>query len=100
MGNRKSKPARKTVGYLRVSTVDQNLAKNKADILLFANKHNLGKVRFIEEVASGRTPWRQRRIANVPSSANHSAVRIAPYLFVILKEPAAVAVLSGAAIQV
>ncbi|MFZ1830352.1 MAG: recombinase family protein [Candidatus Competibacteraceae bacterium] len=56
---------RKTVAYLRVSTLDQDIEKNKADILHFANHHDLGKVHFVEEVASGRTPWRVRRIAQV-----------------------------------
>jgi len=56
---------RKTVAYLRVSTLDQDIEKNKADILHFANHHDLGKVHFVEEVASGRTPWRARRIAQV-----------------------------------
>ena len=56
---------RKTVAYLRVSTLDQDLEKNKADILHFANHHDLGKVNFVEEVASGRKPWRERQIAQV-----------------------------------
>ena len=55
----------KTMAYLRVSTLDQDIEKNKADILHFANHHDLGKVHFVEEVASGRTPWRARRIAQV-----------------------------------
>jgi DNA invertase Pin-like site-specific DNA recombinase len=58
-------PAHTTLAYLRVSTLDQDLEKNKADILHFANQHDLGQVRFVEEVASGRTPWRERRIAAV-----------------------------------
>ena len=65
MRNKASKPLRKTVAYLRVSTLDQNIDKNKADILHFANQHDLGKVHFVEEIASGRTPWRERRIATV-----------------------------------
>ena len=55
----------KMIAYLRVSTLDQDIEKNKADILHFANHHDLGKVHFVEEVASGRTPWRARRIAQV-----------------------------------
>ena len=31
----------------------------------FANHHDLGKVYFVEEVASGRKPWRERQIATV-----------------------------------
>lgn len=53
------------MAYLRVSTLDQDIEKNKADILHFANHHDLGQVHFVEEVASGRTPWRARRIAQV-----------------------------------
>jgi len=55
----------KTMAYLRVSTLDQNTEKNRADILNFANHHDLGKVHFIEEIASGRKPWRERQIALV-----------------------------------
>jgi DNA invertase Pin-like site-specific DNA recombinase len=58
--------ARKTVAYLpQVSTREQNLEKNKADILHFANQHDLGKVDFAEEVVAGHIPWRERRIAKV-----------------------------------
>ena len=57
--------AKKTVAYLRVSTYEQNIDKNKADILQFANRLDLGKVHFVEEIVSGRTPWRQRQIAVV-----------------------------------
>ena len=56
---------RKTIAYLRVSTADQDLEKNKADILFFANHHDLGQVNVVEEVASGRKPWRERHIANI-----------------------------------
>ena len=55
----------KTIAYLRVSTVEQNLEKNKANILAFANTQNLGRVEFIEEQASGKMTWRKRKIANV-----------------------------------
>jgi len=41
----------KTVAYLRVSTFDQNIEKNKTEILHFANQHDLGKVHFVEVVA-------------------------------------------------
>lgn len=48
--------ANKTIAYLRVSTLDQNIEKNKADILHFANHQDLGKVEFVEETASGPLP--------------------------------------------
>ena len=65
MADKETSPDRKTVAYLRVSTLDQDLEKNKADILSFANHHDLGKVNFVEEIASGRKPWRARQIAQV-----------------------------------
>lgn len=52
----------RTVAYLRVSTLDQNLEKNKADILYLANEKNLGQVEFLEEKVSGKVSWRQRKI--------------------------------------
>lgn len=54
-----------TFAYLRVSTHDQDVAKNKADILLLANRRALGHVHFVEETVSGRVPWRRRQIAQV-----------------------------------
>jgi hypothetical protein len=42
----------KTIAYLRVSTIDQDIEKNKADILRLANDKNLGRVHFIEEYLS------------------------------------------------
>ena len=65
MADRAVQPTRKTVAYLRVSTLDQDLVNNKADILNFANHNDLGKVDFVEEIASGRKPWRERQIAQV-----------------------------------
>lgn len=57
--------ARKTVAYLRVSTVEQHTEKNKTDILHFANQHDLGNVHFVEEVCSGKTAWRDRLITQL-----------------------------------
>src|SRR4051812_46865613 len=58
----------KTIGYLRVSTGEQELEKNKADILRLANQEDLGRVQFVEEKVSGKVAWRQRRIAEVLDS--------------------------------
>ncbi|MCY4288607.1 MAG: recombinase family protein [Aestuariivita sp.] len=55
----------RTIGYLRVSRETQDLEKNKAAILTFANREDLGRVTFIEETASGRIAWRERKIATV-----------------------------------
>ena len=56
---------RKVIGYLRVSTINQDLEKNKADILTYANDHDLGKVHFVQEVVSGKVSWKRRRIKEV-----------------------------------
>lgn len=55
----------KTIGYLRVSTGDQELEKNKSDILHLANHLNLGKVVFVEEIVSGKVSWKKRKIADI-----------------------------------
>jgi DNA invertase Pin-like site-specific DNA recombinase len=53
----------RVIGYLRVSTQDQDLEKNKADILRHANEKGLGCVEWIEEKVSGMKDWRKREIA-------------------------------------
>jgi len=55
----------KTIAYLRVSTVEQDLDKNKAGILTFANNKDFGKVKFIEEKVSGTKNWKNRKIKQV-----------------------------------
>ncbi len=54
-----------TIAYLRVSTIDQDLDKNKADILTFANDKKLGHVQWVEEKISGKVSWKKRKIATV-----------------------------------
>ena len=56
---------RKNIVYFRVSTQDQDLDKNKADILHFANEKDLGKIEFVEEKISGTVSWKKRKIADV-----------------------------------
>ena len=55
----------RNIAYLRVSTLDQDLEKNKADILHLANEKNLGKVTFVQEKVSGKVAWRKRKIAQL-----------------------------------
>src|SRR5215217_4132038 len=55
----------KTIAYLRVSTDDQDLKKNRADILHLANEKGLGKVHWVEETGSSRISWKKRKIAYV-----------------------------------
>ena len=59
----KSKP--KTVGYLRVSTLDQDTEKNKAEILSLANDKHFGHVEWVEEKVTGKKSWKDRKIKQV-----------------------------------
>ena len=43
-----------TYAYLRVSKLDQDLEKNKMDILKLANEEQVGHVQFVEEKISGK----------------------------------------------
>lgn len=55
----------KTCAYLSVSAVDQDIEKNKADILKFADDRNMGTINFVEEKISGKIPWKKRQIKNI-----------------------------------
>ena len=59
---------RKIIGYLRVSTQEQDLEKNKADILAFANERKLRHVTWVEEKVSGAKTWKKREIAKAVES--------------------------------
>jgi len=58
-----------TFAYLRVSKLDQDLEKNKMDILKLANGEQLGHVQFVEEKVSGKVSWRKRKIADIVDNA-------------------------------
>lgn len=58
----------KTISYLRVSTIDQDLEKNKVDILKLANEKLLGNVIFVEEKISGKVNWKKRKIFDIINS--------------------------------
>jgi DNA invertase Pin-like site-specific DNA recombinase len=68
----------KTIAYLRVSTVEQDLEKNKADILTFANNKDFGKVKFVEEKVSGMKNWKNRKIKGVIDELNTGDRLIVP----------------------
>lgn len=59
--------AARTWAYLRVSTDEQDVKNQRAEILTLANGQGAaGEVQFIEDPAvSGRVPWRTRKIAGV-----------------------------------
>jgi DNA invertase Pin-like site-specific DNA recombinase len=53
----------RTIGYVRVSPEDQDLAQNRADILSLANFKNLGQVEWVEEKDSDTQDWRKRKLS-------------------------------------
>ena len=69
-----------TVGYLRVSTVDQNNEKFRHEILELANREALGKVQFVEEKISGTVDWRKRKLATVLDNCKKGDNIIVPEL--------------------
>lgn len=60
----------RTIGYLRVSTQDQDLEKNKDDILRLANERKLGNVEWVEEKVSGTQDWRKRKLGETIEALN------------------------------
>ena len=55
----------KTIAYLRVSTAEQDLEKNKSDILKLSNEKKHGYVEWVEEKVSGKVSWKKRKLALV-----------------------------------
>lgn len=55
----------RTIGYLRVSTDQQDLEKNKADILFLANEKRLSHVEWVEEKVSGTKDWKKRKLGEL-----------------------------------
>ena len=70
----------KVIGYLRVSTQDQDLDKNKAAILAYANEQRLGPVEWVEEKVSGVKTWRKREIARAVAALQAGDWLIVPEL--------------------
>ena len=61
----------KTTAYLRISTIDQDIEKNKADILNLAHEKQLGNVTFVEERISGTISWKKRKIYSIIDNAKN-----------------------------
>ena len=61
----------KTTAYLRIPTIDQDIEKNKADILKLAHGKQLGSVHFIEEKISGTISWKKRKIYSIIHDAKN-----------------------------
>ena len=70
----------RTVSYLRVSTQDQDLDKNKDAVLRFANDRDFGKVQFVEEKVSGKVNWHKRKIKGIIDDLDQGCRLIVPEL--------------------
>ena len=70
----------KVWGYLRVSTIDQDLKKFRHDILELANVKKLGTVQFVEEKISGKVSWKERLIAQIIGESKQGDSIIVPEL--------------------
>jgi DNA invertase Pin-like site-specific DNA recombinase len=73
-------PSPRTIGYLRVSTIDQDLEKFKTDILHRANDMKLGTVEWVEEKVSGTKDWRKRKLGEVFQTLQPGDTIIVPEL--------------------
>lgn len=69
-----------TKAFLRVSTLEQDTEKNKIDILQFANRMKLGNVEFVEEHASGKINYKERKLGVLLESMDKGDVLIVPEL--------------------
>jgi DNA invertase Pin-like site-specific DNA recombinase len=70
----------RTIGYLRVSTAEQDVEKNKSDILKLANDKKLGNVDWIEEKVTGTKNWRKRKFGEVFETLQTGDTLIVPEL--------------------
>lgn len=70
----------RTMAYLRVSTDKQDVEKNKADVLTYANNRDFGKVEFITETASGKKSWHEREISSIVNDLGQGDRIIVPEL--------------------
>lgn len=69
-----------TIGFIRVSTLDQDTEKNKLDILQFANTRKLGNVEFVEEKVSGTKDYKKRKLGELLESLPKGSIIITPEL--------------------
>jgi DNA invertase Pin-like site-specific DNA recombinase len=77
----KPSQSKKVIGYIRVSTIDQDPEKNKADILKFANNNGFnGKVNFVTEKVSGATSWHNRKLSDLVEELSPNDIIIVPEL--------------------
>ena len=77
---KRTKYKQKVIGYLRVSSLEQDTEKNEAAILKFANDRDFGKVVFVSEKISGAKSWKKRKLFDVVENLNAGDILIVPEL--------------------
>lgn len=61
----------------KLSTIDQDLEKNKSEILQLADDKKLGHMEFIEEKVSGKVSLKQRQIATILDQLGEEIISVA-----------------------
>ena len=54
-----------TYAYLRVSTDQQDVDNQRHGILEYANTHSIAGLQFVEDSASGKVKWRERKLGDL-----------------------------------
>ena len=54
-----------TYAYLRVSTDQQDVDNQRHGILEHANSHNIAGLKFVEDSASGKIKWKDRKLGDL-----------------------------------
>lgn len=62
---KQSHAASAVYAYLRVSTDAQDVDNQRHGILEYANAHGLAGMAFVEDVASGKLAWRERKLGEL-----------------------------------
>ena len=54
-----------TYAYLRVSTDEQDVDNQRHGILEYTNTHSIGGLQFVEDNASGKVKWKERKLGDL-----------------------------------
>lgn len=71
----KADKGRRVIGYIRVSTAEQDFNNQRLGILTLANQHGW-QVTFIEETVSGMTSYKERKLGVVAEELNRGDVLV------------------------
>ncbi|GAB2566845.1 recombinase family protein [Spirosoma areae] len=71
----------KIYSYLRVSTEDQDLEKDRMLVLDYANRLGVGPVHFETEKISGKTSWQKRKVASLIAQLQPGDLLIEPEMY-------------------